>query len=138
MHNKYAPYWALGLAALLLVGLSSIWIDLGKFWKGYVLDICGPAWSYILFRGLFTEYSDNAWRRFFTPDRTLAIFIAVCYGIEAMQYFELYDSTFDYFDLLAYISILVPLYLIDKRIISKDNYEKTAYTNRKRSSASHR
>lgn len=112
-HDKYAPYWAATLLVLVILGLSTIWIDLGKFWKGYVLDMTGPAWNYILFRGLNTTYSDNAWRRFFTPNRTLAIFITVCIGIETMQYFKIYNSTFDLWDLLAYISILVPLYLID-------------------------
>jgi len=118
-HNKYAPYWAAALVALVTLGLSTIWIDLGKFWKSYVLDMTGPAWNYILFRGLYTKYADNIWTRFFTPNRTLAIFLIVCFGIETLQYFKIYNSTFDLLDLLAYISILIPLYLIDIGIIRK-------------------
>jgi len=49
-HDKYAPYWASALFVFGAVGLSTIWIDLGKFWKGYLLDMTGPAWNYILFR----------------------------------------------------------------------------------------
>ena len=112
-HNTQAPYWAAALAVLGIIGISTTWIDLGDFWKGYVLDMCGPAWNYILFRGLFTAKRDNTWTRFFTPVRTLIIFLSVCFGIEMAQYFELYDSTYDQWDFLAYASILIPIFFID-------------------------
>ncbi len=112
-HDKSAPYWAIALVVLTSTGLSTIWFDLGVFWKGYVLDIVGPAWNYILFRGLFTAYAENMWTRFFTPNRTLFIFLLVCVGIESAQYFNLYDATYDPWDFLAYISVLIPLYFID-------------------------
>ena len=112
-HNKFAPWWAGALIVLCSTGLSTIWVDLGAFWKGYVLDMTGPAWNYIIFRGLYTSWADNAWTRFFTPLRTFLIFVLVCFGIEAMQYYKIYDSTFDPWDLLAYVSILVPLFIID-------------------------
>ncbi len=114
--NKYAPYWALALFVFLALGLSTIWIKLGKFWNGYVLDMVGPAWNYILFRGLFTERKDNWWTRFFTPKRTFFIFVFVCFAIEIAQYFHLYDATFDPWDFLAYISLLLPLHLLDTKI----------------------
>ncbi len=76
----------------------------------------GPAWSYILFRGRFTAKKDNWWTRFFTPIRTVIIFIAVCFGIEAAQYFHLYDATFDPWDFLAYVSLLIPLFLLDRHL----------------------
>lgn len=112
-HNKYAPFWAAAMIIVGLAGLSTIWFDLGAFWKSYVLDIAGPAWNYILFRGLYTKYSENAWRRFFTPTRTFLIFILVCTGIEMGQYFDVYDATFDPWDLIAYVSLLLPLYILD-------------------------
>lgn len=112
-HDKLAPYWAVGLVTLCTTGLATVWIDLGSFWKGYVLDMMGPAWNYILFRGLFTEYTDNKWTRFFTPSRTLVIFLVVCFGIEFMQYLGLYEATFDPMDLLAYVSVLLPLFILD-------------------------
>jgi len=121
MHNQNAPYWAIVFVVLGLTGLSTIWIDLGKFWKGYVLDMAGPAWNYILFRGLFTAKANNVWTRFFTPNRTFIIFLAVCIGIESLQYFQVYESTFDPWDLLAYISILIPLFLMDKILIRQSN-----------------
>ena len=112
-HDFYAPYWAVTLIIIGGIGVSTIWIKLGDFWNGYVLDMTGPAWNYILFRGLFTSKTENAWTRFFTPIRTILIFLMVCFGIESLQFFKLYDSTFDPWDLLAYVSILIPLFLID-------------------------
>jgi len=112
-HNARAPYWAAGLCILCGTGLATIWVDGGPFWKGYVLDMVGPAWSYILFRGLYTRWADNRWTRFVTPVRTLVYFILICCCIEGAQYLEIYDATYDPWDLLAYISILVPLFLID-------------------------
>ncbi|MBI9066706.1 MAG: hypothetical protein JEZ09_05395 [Salinivirgaceae bacterium] len=116
IHDKYAPYWAIALVVLVGTGLSTIWVDLGAFWKGYVLDMTGPAWNYILFRGLFTSYTNNVWTRFFKPKRTLTLFLLVCFGIETMQYLNIYDSTFDLWDLLAYVSILIPLFFIDLKL----------------------
>ncbi len=127
LHNKNAPYWAIALLVFGLLGLSTIWIDLGKFWKGYVLDIAGPAWNYILFRGLYTAKAKNSWTRFFTPSRTLFLFIIVCFGIEFLQYFQIYESTFDPWDFVAYVSVLIPLFLIDKKLNQKS--KKTPYNN---------
>lgn len=112
-HDMYAPYWAVALIIIGGIGVSTIWIKFGDFWNGYVLDMAGPAWNYILFRGLFTSKADNAWTRFFTPIRTILIFLMVCFGIESLQFFKLYDSTFDPWDLLAYVSILIPLFIVD-------------------------
>ena len=113
IHNKYAPYWALSMFILAVAGVSTVYMDGGTFWKGYLLDMAGPAWNYILFRGLFTAYADNAWTRIFTPKRTFFIFVIVSYSIEMVQFFNLYKSTFDVWDLPAYIAILLPLFLID-------------------------
>jgi len=73
----------------------------------------GPAWSYILFRGRYTTKAENAWTRFFTPVRTVVILVLICFGIETAQYLQFYDATFDPWDFLAYISILLPLFILD-------------------------
>ena len=112
-HDLYAPYWAAALIIIGGIGVSTIWLRLGDFWNGYVLDMTAPAWNYILFRGLFTLQAENAWTRYFTPIRTVVIFLAVCFGIESLQYFNLYDSTFDPWDLLAYASVLILLFIVD-------------------------
>jgi hypothetical protein len=114
-HNRAAPYWAAALIVFGTIGISTTFLDFGAFWKGYVLDITGPAWNYILFRGLAHAYSDNAWTRFFTPGRTFLLFVLVAYCIELAQYLQFYESTYDPWDLLAYVSLLVPVFLVDIR-----------------------
>ena len=113
-HDKHAPFWAIGLVVLCATGLAATWIDGGLFWKGYLLDMAGPAWAYILFRGRFTAKADNNWTRFFTPQHTVVILIIVSFLIEGAQYFDLYEATFDPWDLLAYVSILIPLFILDQ------------------------
>jgi hypothetical protein len=117
--DSYSQWWAVTLVILGTVGISSSWIRLGSFWNGYILDMTGPAWNYILFRGLFTVKTENAWSRFFTPVRTLLIFLVVCSGIEMAQFFGLYEATFDPWDFLAYVSLLLPVFIVD--IISMRN-----------------
>jgi len=113
-HNQLAPYWGIALFLFLVIGLSTINFELGSFWNGYVLDMVGPAWNYILFRGLFVTKADNTWTRFFTPNKTLFIFMLFCFCIEACHYLNLYESHFDSWDFIAYISILIPLYILDR------------------------
>jgi hypothetical protein len=113
IHDRNAPYWATALVVFAAAGLSTIWLSFGDFFGGYMLDITGPAWNYILFRGLFTTKANNRWTRFFTPLKTFAIFVVVCFGIETLQYFRVYNSTFDPWDLLAYVSLLFPLFILD-------------------------
>ena len=79
-----------------------------------MLDMTGPAWAYILFRGRFTTKVDNNWTQFFTPQHTIVISIIVCFLIEAAQYFNLYEATFDPWDFFAYVSILIPLFILDQ------------------------
>jgi hypothetical protein len=114
LHNRFAPYWAAAMFLLGLLGISTTWKYWGSFWNGYVLDITGPAWNYILFRGLFTGYTENKWRNIFSSSRTFILFASVCIGIETAQYFNWYDATFDWFDLIAYFALLLPLYILDR------------------------
>lgn len=120
-HDKYAPCWAIILVILMITGLSTLWYKEGSFWNGYILDMVGPAWTYILFRGLFTTKADNIWTRFFRPTKTLIILLVVVYGIEILQYFKVYYATFDPLDIVAYSSILVPIFIIDLFLTRKEN-----------------
>lgn len=117
----YAPYWSATMLILLIIGLGTNYFNWDGFLQGYVLDMTGPAWSYILFRGLFTGKTDNKWTRFFTAKTTLFVFILILVSIETIQYFKLYDGTYDPWDFLAYSSILLPFYFIDSYIAR--NYE---------------
>jgi hypothetical protein len=101
--DSYAQWWAMTLVILGTAGISSAWIRLGSFWNGYILDMTGPAWNYILFRRLFTVKTV----------KTLLIFLVVCSGIEMAQFFGLYEATFDPWDFLAYVSLLLPVFIVD-------------------------
>ena len=113
-HDRRAPYWAAALVIFCGTGLLTTVVDRPGFWNGYVLDATGPAWGYILIRHLFTSYSDTKWTRFFSPTRTFVLCVAFCFGVETAQYLELYDSTYDPLDLLAYVSLITPCYVIDR------------------------
>jgi hypothetical protein len=120
-HNRYAPFWAIAMIALIVTGLCTIWVNGGNFWKEYVLDMVGPAWTYILIRGLFTAKQDNRFTRLFTPATTLLVLLVAAFGIETLQYFRVYESTFDPWDLVAYTSVIVPLFIMDFLIEVKKN-----------------
>ena len=120
-HDRNAPYWAATLIILGTLGLLADFAINTPFWNGYILDMTGPAWHYILVRGLFTTKKDNRWTRLFTPIHTFILFVLVCFSIEGIQYLEWYDSTFDPMDFLAYISILTPLFVIDLFFQEKPN-----------------
>ena len=113
LHDRNAPYWAAALIVSGTLGVLPGWIQMGEFWSSYGLDIFGPVWNYILFRQLYTAYRNSRWRQFFNPWRTLIIFIVICYLIEGAQYLEWYDATFDPWDLLAYVVLLIPVFMID-------------------------
>jgi hypothetical protein len=105
-------WWAAALVMLGSVGLATCFNPVPGFWSNYVLDIVGPAWNYILLRGLFTN-KPTPWSRFFTPEKALVLIAFVCVAIEAAQYFKLYEAHYDPYDFVAYLSLLVPIYLVD-------------------------
>lgn len=106
-------WWATALVLLGTLGLATTFIPAQGFWSSYVLDIVGPAWNYILFRGLFTD-EPTPLSRFFNPETTLVLIACVCCFVEAGQYFGLYEAHYDPYDFVAYFSLLVPIYLADK------------------------
>lgn len=112
-HNRVAPWWAALFVLCLGTGLSSLLFKSNFFLNSYGLDVTGPAWSYILFRGLAYQYTETFWTRFFTPVKTFGIFVFFTFAVESAQYFELYESTFDPWDFIAYLTLLGPMFLID-------------------------
>lgn len=106
-------WWAAALVVLGSVGLATCFLPASGFWSSYVLDVVGPAWNYILLRGLFTN-KPAPLLRFFSPEKTLFLIAGMCFFIEAAQYLGLYDAHFDPYDFVAYGALLVPIYLLDK------------------------
>jgi hypothetical protein len=113
-HPEERRVWAAALIILCTVGLATGFYPVPGFWSSYVLDIVGPAWNYILIRGLFARNQTTPISGLFTPEVALGFISAVCFLVEAAQFLDLYEAHFDPFDFLAYVSLLVPCYAIDR------------------------
>lgn len=111
--------WAVALVVFATLGLATCVFPARGFWSSYVLDIVGPAWAYILLRGLFARNQTTPVSRFFSPERAIAAIAAVCVLVEVAQYFQLYDSHYDVADLGAYFALLVPCFIVDKHLLRK-------------------
>lgn len=79
-----------------------------------MLDIAGPAWNYILLRGLYTSKKRADFWRLFTPEVTAGLILGICFAVETAQYCGLYAAHFDPFDFMAYSSGVLVLYIIDR------------------------
>ena len=111
-------FWKTALIILGSLAILTCFIRISDFVSGYVLDMVGPAMGYILLRVQYTSKQSTFLSFKFTPGLTALLISGICFLIETSQYFNLYDAYFDPWDYLAYISILIPCYLID-RYISK-------------------
>ena len=118
-HPGERRFWAASLIILGTNGLATGFYPVAGFWSSYVLDIVGPAWNYILIRGLFAKNQTTFISTFFKPEVALGSIIAACFLIETAQFLNLYEAHFDYFDFLAYISLVVPFYIIDKCLLKR-------------------
>jgi hypothetical protein len=112
--------WASLVVVLGTISLATGVYRPGGFWNSYVLDMAGPAWNYVLVRGLFAEGRRTVLTRFFTPLKALLFVVTVCFVVELMQYFQLYASTFDPVDLVAYISLVLPCYALDRGLLASN------------------
>ncbi len=110
------------LIVLGVIGLITCIIKIPGFWSGYVLDIAGPGWNYILLRGIYHSPNTSFLFIKFSPEGAVLLLMAICFIIEIRQYFNLYDKYFDPNDYIAYVSLLLPIYLIDKHFsVGKGN-----------------
>ena len=112
-------YWKAALITSGTIALASGLVRRPGFWSSYVLDIFGPAWIYILVRGLFSKAQPAMLARFLSPEAALAITTGACFIIEAAQYFRLYEAHFDPLDLVAYVSLSVPCYVADRWLVNR-------------------
>jgi len=101
------------------IGLATGVLRIPGFWSSYVLDIVGPAWNYILLRGLFSRTQPAMLSRFLPPEAVLVIIVTACFLIEAAQYLQLYEAHYDPFDFIAYASLVVPCYTIDRWLLNR-------------------
>jgi len=110
-------FWKILLIILGLTALSTGLLKSTGFLTSYMLDIVGPAWIYILIRVQYKSDGSTFLTFQFSPEKALLLVTGICYIIETSQYFQLYAAHFDPYDYLAYISGVLPVYLIDKSIV---------------------
>jgi hypothetical protein len=75
-------FWKLSVIVLCSTGLATGLFPRPGFWSSYVLDTVGPAWNYILVRGLFTDRWPPRLRRIFSPELSLLGIFGVCVAVE--------------------------------------------------------
>lgn len=114
--TKETYFWKISLILLGLISLSTGLVKTPGFWTSYVLDIVGPAWIYILLRVQYSSKNTCFLSIKFSPEIAAIIVIGICILIETSQYFNLYEAHFDPYDYLSYVSLIIPLYVIDKWI----------------------
>ena len=112
--QKIILFWKAALILLGLISLSTGIVKTPGFWTSYMLDIAAPAWIYILLRGIYNPKNTGPIPVKLSPEKVLLLVVAISFLIETAQYLNLYDSTFDPLDFAAYISLLIPVYIIDK------------------------
>jgi len=117
--SREAKSWKTAIIVIGLLGLSGGIAKHPGLWSGYALDVFGPAWIYILIRAQYKSTDATFFNIKFSPESAAFVVVGICFLIEGSQYLELYDSYFDPYDLIAYVSLVIPLYIIDKRLISK-------------------
>jgi len=111
--------WKIAIIVLGIVALSSGLVKKPGFWSSYVLDIAGPAWIYILLRCQYSERTTKFMSIRFSPESAVLLVFGMGVVIETSQYFKFYDATFDPYDYIAYLLLLLPCYLLDKYLQSR-------------------
>ena len=106
--------WKIALVVLGIVALSSGLVKKPGFWSSYVLDMVGPAWIYILLRCQYSSRTSKFMSIRFSPEGAFFLVFGIGVLIETSQFFKFYDATFDPLDYGAYVSLLLPCYLLDK------------------------
>jgi hypothetical protein len=117
--SKNYLYWKATIITLGSIALATCLVRSSGFWSSYVLDIVGPAWIYILVRGLFSKTQPAMLGRLLSPEAALVIMMVACFLIEEAQYFHLYDAHYDPLDFFAYVSLLIPCYVIDRWLVNR-------------------
>lgn len=110
-------FWKIILVLLGSTVLATCLIRVPGFWSSYVLDMAGPAMGYILLRVQYTSKESTLFSFKFSPELAALLIFGICFVIETSQYFKIYEAHFDLYDYVAYISLLVPCFLIDKWLI---------------------
>lgn len=112
--------WVLFGAFLVAAVLNMTEIPAG-FATNHLADVVGPAWLYIVFRGLAEPEKRTRLGRFLgaTPERAATILFVGSSATEITQIYwpsGLFAGRFDPLDIAAFAIGLLPLYLVDKKL----------------------
>jgi len=116
-NSRIMLFWKIILILSGCTVLATCLIRIPGFWSSYVLDMTGPAMGYILLRVQYTSKESTFLSFRFTPESAALLIFGICFVVETSQYFKLYEAHFDRYDYVAYISLLLPCYLIDRWLI---------------------
>ena len=119
-------FWKILLWLLLVLGSSAALVGVPGLWSSYLFDICFPAFLYIHLRGLARGVPAQPWLNSLSPPMTLGLIIGITYLLESLQFLGAYKGYFDPFDYLAYVSVLVPCYVLDTRLTKSNSQKKDA------------
>ncbi len=111
--------WVL-FTAFLGAGALNMTHTAAGFATNHLADLVGPAWLYIVFRGLAEPEKRNRLGRFLgaTPERAATILFVGSSATEITQTYwpsGLFSGRFDPLDIAAFAIGLLPLYLVDKK-----------------------
>jgi hypothetical protein len=112
--------WVL-FGAFLVAGALNMTGTAAGFATNHLADLVGPAWLYIVFRGLAESGKRNRLGRFLgaTPERAATILFAGSCATEFTQIYwpsGVFSGRFDPLDIAAFAIGLLPLYLVDKNL----------------------
>jgi len=116
-NSRVMLFWKIAVILLGSTVLATCLIRVPGFWSSYVLDMAGPAMGYILLRVQYTSKESTFLSIKFTPVSAALLCSGICFVIETSQYFKIYEAHFDPFDYIAYASLLLPCFLLDKWLI---------------------
>ena len=114
--NRTSDYRVWNVIVFVLAGilLATELMERPGFWSNYARDLVGPPLIYILFRGLHRTKRSRKSPHFRTPNVAAAFVLGFCFVVEAAQYLGLYSAHFDPYDLVAYVSGVLPIYVADR------------------------
>ena len=94
-------------------------VQVSGFFGSYMIDIFGPAFVYIYIRGLYSKERRTRFWSFASPEIAAFGILAICSLVEMAQFFRLYNKHYDPYDFIAYASLLLPCYGLDRWLLSR-------------------
>ena len=90
---KQIYFWKFSLILLGVIVLTASFMKSPGFITSYIVDICGPAWIYILIRVQYSAKRSDFLSMKFSPELAAIFIIGIGFIIETSQYFNLTQHT---------------------------------------------